>query len=85
MHDLHAADKVLKMALEGAKANGLSKITQIEVELGTVVEHGSEIVPENLRFNVESLARASIAAGAKVIIKKTAGNQVVLKSIEGDK
>jgi len=85
MHDLHAADKVLKMALEGAKKYGFTKINEIEVDLGTVIEHGAEILPENLEFNIKSLARETMATNAKVVINKVEGSQVILKSIDGDK
>lgn len=85
MHDLHAADVVLKMALESANKHGFTKINEIEVDLGTVVEHGAEILPENLEFNIKSLARGTIAANTKVKINKVNGSQVILKAIDGDK
>ena len=85
MHDLHAADKVLAMALAAAKKNQLKNIKKIVIELGTVIEHGAEILPENIEFNIIALARPTIAAGAKVEVRPVAGAQVKLVEIEGDK
>lgn len=84
MHDLHAADKVIKLVLEGAKANKLKDVKKIVINLGTVIEHGAEILPANLEFNIKMLAKNSIAEGLQVDIKKVAGSDIVLKEIEGD-
>ncbi|MFH0818542.1 MAG: hydrogenase/urease maturation nickel metallochaperone HypA [Patescibacteria group bacterium] len=84
MHDLHAADRILKLALEYAAKNNLKKITKISVELGTVVEHGEEINPDNLKFNLQMLSENSIAEGAEIEIGKIEGETWNLKEIEGD-
>lgn len=85
MHDLHAADKVLAMALAEAKKNQLKNIKKIVIELGTVIEHGAEILPENIKFNIKALARQTIAADAEVEVRPVAGAEVKLVEIEGDK
>jgi len=85
MHDLHAADRILKLVLEYAKKNNLKKITKISVELGTVVEHGEEINPDNLQFNLKMLSEKTIAEGAEIEIGKIEGETWNLKEIEGDK
>ncbi len=84
MHDLHAADQVLKDVLATAAKNKLTKVKKIVLELGTIVEHGASIQPENLRFNIESLARDTIADGADVQIVPVAGGELKIKEIEGD-
>ncbi len=84
MHDLHAADHVLRDVLVVAAQNKLKKVKKIVLELGTIVEHGASIQPENLRFNIESLARGTIAAGAEVQIVPVAGGALKIKEIEGD-
>lgn len=84
MHDLHAADYVLKDVLATAAKNRLTKIKKIVLELGTIVEHGASIQPENLRFNIESLARGTMAAGAEVQIIPVVGGGLKMKEIEGD-
>ncbi len=84
MHDLHAADHVLKDVLATAAQNKLKKVKKIVLELGTIIEHGAEILPENLKFNIESLARGTVADGAVVEISPVAGGELKIKEIEGD-
>lgn len=84
MHDLHAADQVLKDVLATAAKNKLTKVKKIVLELGTIVEHGAAIQPENLKFNIESLARGTIAAGVEVKIVPVTGGELKIKEIEGE-
>lgn len=84
MHDLHVSDKILKLALQYAKKNHLKKITVISVELGTVVEHGEEINPDNLKFNMNLLTKDTMAENAKIKIGKIKGESWNLKEIEGE-
>jgi Zn finger protein HypA/HybF involved in hydrogenase expression len=85
MHDLHAADKILALALAEAKKNKIKNIKKIVVELGSVIEHGAEILPENIKFNIVALARDTMAAGVQVEVRQSLGTQVKLVEIEGDK
>jgi Zn finger protein HypA/HybF involved in hydrogenase expression len=85
MHDLHVANKIVKLALEYGQKNNLKKIIKIVIELGTVVEHGEEINPDNLKFNINLLTKNTIAENAEVIIGKIKGESWNLKEIEGDK
>lgn len=84
MHDLHAADLILKIVLEKAGENKLKKVKKIIIELGSVIEHGAEINPENLRFNLNLLSANTIAAGAEIIIINASTNSWKLVEIEGD-
>lgn len=84
MHDLHTADKLLKLALKYAKMNKIKKIKSIVIELGTVVEHGEEINPDNLKFNFNLLSKGTPAQDAKVVIGKIKGESWNLKEIEGE-
>jgi len=84
MHDLHAADKILKLALEKGRENKLKKITKIVIELGEIIEHGQRITPKNLEFNIKMLAEDTPAKNAKIIIHSTKGNIFTLKEIYGD-
>jgi len=84
MHDLHAADKILKLVLEEANKNNLLKVKKIIIELGSIVEHGDEINPENLKFNLTMLAKNTPAKDAEIIIKKVKGTTWKLVEIEGD-
>jgi len=84
MHDLHAADIILKVVLEKAEESKLLKVKKIVIELGSVVEHGEEINAENLIFNLKLLAKNTPAKGAEVVVKKTKGDSWKLVEIEGD-
>lgn len=70
MHDLHLANKIYQLVLDEAKKNRLKKVTKIIIELGSVIEHGEDINPDNLKFNIQALARKSIVADAAIEIKK---------------
>ena len=85
MHDLHEADRILKIALEEAKKNKLKKVTSITIELGSIIEHGEEIIPENLEFNLKMLAKGTIAEGWHIKIIKIKRDSWNLKEIEGNK
>lgn len=85
MHDLHVADKIHKLVIKYAQENKLKKITKIVVELGSIVEHGEEINPDNLKFNLNMLSKNTITEGAAIEIGKIKGETWNLKEIEGDK
>jgi len=71
MHDLHLADKIHKLVLEKAKENNCQMVSEIVIELGFITEHGEDISPENLEFNLKLLNEKTIAKNAKIkIIKK---------------
>jgi len=84
MHDLHEADKILKLILNYAFQNNLKKVTMAEIELGSVIEHGDEISAENLEFNIKMLARNTLAENLKIKINKVKGDSWVLKEIQGE-
>ena len=84
MHDLHVANKIVKLALEYGQKNNLKKIIKIVIELGTVVEHGEEINPDNLKFNINLLTKNTIAENADIEIGKIKGESWNLKEIEGE-
>lgn len=83
MHDLHAANLILKQALAYAQKNNLKKITKIKLELGEIEEHGEMLSPDNLKFNLMLLTKNTMAQDAEVEIKKISGDNFVLKEIEG--
>lgn len=73
MHDFHAADNILKMALEYAEKNNLKKVDRIKIELGKFVEHGQEILADNLKFNMKMLAEGTIAENCGIVIIERRG------------
>jgi len=85
MHDLHEADRILKLALDHAEKNKLKSVTKIVIGLGSVLEHGSEINPENLKFNINMLARGTKVENAEVVVKKINKSTWELKEMEGEK
>lgn len=85
MHDWHLANEILKTVLEYANKNGLKNVSKVRLELGSIIEHGEEINPENLRHNFKLLAEKTIAKNAKLEIKKIRGSIWKLLDIDGRK
>lgn len=83
MHDLHAAQKILKQVLAYAQKNELKKVTKVRIELGQIWEHGEILSPANLKFNFSLLAKNTPAQKAQLEIKKIPGENVNLREIEG--
>jgi Zn finger protein HypA/HybF involved in hydrogenase expression len=83
MHDLHAADQIVKSVLDYARRNKLTKVMTIKIGLGKILEHGKEIRPNNLRFNIKLLSKGTAAKDAKIEIKRVSGPYLRLKEIEG--
>jgi len=84
MHDWHLANEILKTVLEYANKNGLKKVSKAKLELGSILEHGEEILAENLIYNFKLLAEKTIAKNAELEIKKTKGSNWKLIEIEGE-
>ena len=84
MHDLHLAQQIIKIVLEYAEKNGFKNIKKIELELGSILEHGEVISPENLIFNFNLLSKNTIAQSAELNIKTIAGDSWKLVSIDGE-
>lgn len=85
MHDFYLAQDILKTVLKYARKNGFKKVKKIEIELGSLVEHGEEISEENLIYNFKLLAEKTIAKDAELEIKKIQGENWKLLDIEGNK
>jgi Zn finger protein HypA/HybF involved in hydrogenase expression len=84
MHDFHLANQILKTVLEYASKNGFKNVSGVRIELGSIIEHGEEISPENLIYNFKLLAEKTIARDAKLEINKIRGDSWRLLDIEGD-
>lgn len=84
MHDFHLADLIYQAIKEEAEKNELKKITKAVIELGTIIEHGEAVMPDNLKFNIKMLAEGGLADGLEVEINKSSGGEWVLKEIEGE-
>lgn len=84
MHDIHAAQKILKTALEYATKNNLQKINSMTIELGNIVEHNELITPENLKYNVGLISKNTPAENCEIIVNQTGGSDLRLVEIDGD-
>ncbi|MEI6627461.1 MAG: hydrogenase/urease maturation nickel metallochaperone HypA [bacterium] len=85
MHDFHLADIIFKTILEHAEKNSLNNVKSATVDLGSIVEHGEEVLPENVKFNVDMLSKGTLAEGIVLKINKITGHSWILREIEGDK
>lgn len=90
MHDLLAAKEILDTVLNIAREQKLKKITKIVIELGNKEyshdshAHLETINPENLEFNLNLVAKNTIAKNAEFIIKKSDIPNILVKEIEGE-
>ncbi len=84
MHDFHLADIIYKTIMDYGEKNKLKKITKAVIELGQIVEHGEEILAENLEFNIKMLAEGGPAEGIEIVIKKIVDNKWILQEISGE-
>jgi Zn finger protein HypA/HybF involved in hydrogenase expression len=84
MHDFHLADIIYKTIIDYAQKNNLKRITKAVIELGAIVEHGEEILAENLEFNIKMMAEGGPAENISLKIIKTIGPNWTLKEIEGE-
>jgi Zn finger protein HypA/HybF involved in hydrogenase expression len=79
MHDFHLANQIVMVAKANAQKNKLLKINKIVIELGEIIEHGENITPENLAYNI------NLILPCEVEVKKVKGDKWRLISIEGNK
>jgi Zn finger protein HypA/HybF involved in hydrogenase expression len=84
MHDLHEANRIMKLVLEKAAENNLKVVKSIEIKLGQIEEHGEIINPDNLKFNMKNLAKTTIAENASINIETIKGDSWELVSIDGE-
>lgn len=85
MHDLVAAQDIVKTATQMAKKEKLKSISKIVVRLGKIVAHGEEINQENLQFNFELVKRNTPAQDAQLIINRGNDKELVILEVSGDK
>jgi Zn finger protein HypA/HybF involved in hydrogenase expression len=85
MHDLHAADKLIRTIKDYARKNGLKKVTGVKIELGRIAEHGEEVKPENLKYNIKLLGKGFISSSSRIEIKRISGPYLRLREVEGIK
>jgi len=84
MHDIHVANKVFQLILEYAKKSNLKVVKRVEIDLGSIIEHGANISAENLEFNLKMLGRGFFPDEIEIKINKVTGSDWKLISISGD-
>lgn len=84
MHDFHLADLIYKAIVDHAEKNDLKKVTKASIELGSIVEHGEEVLPANVSFNIKMLAQNGPAEGLDIKVSKVHGDSWKLVEIEGE-
>lgn len=85
MHDFLIAKEILDAVLAEARKRGLKRVTSVELELGSIEEHGQTIKPANLRYNFRLLAKGTPAVRATVKITPGAGASYRITAIEGSR
>ena len=78
MHDFNLANEIVQIAKEHVQKSGLSKISKIVVELGSIIEHGENISVQNLKYNINLLMPCQVK------IKKINGDTWRLVTMEGE-
>ena len=84
MHDIHVADKIFRLIVEYANKSNLKVVKKVEIELGSIIEHGADITAENLDFNLRMLGRDFFPKDIQININKVTGSDWKLVSIAGD-
>jgi Zn finger protein HypA/HybF involved in hydrogenase expression len=84
MHDIHAANQILKTALTYAKKNKLKKINSMTIELGKIVEHNELITSDNLKYNIGLISKNTPAENCDIIVNQTSGSDLKLVEIDGE-
>ena len=84
MHDIHEANRIAQVITEHLKKHKLSKLKSVDIELGIVIEHGQDISPENLDFNLRMILKEFVDNQTKINIKKVNGKSWKLISIEAE-
>lgn len=84
MHNLHAANQILKTALEYAKKNKLKKMSSMTIELGKIVEHNELITPENLKYNIRFISKNTLAENCDIFVRSKNNNELKLVEIDGE-
>ena len=84
MHDIHAANQMLKTALEYAQKNKLKKISSMTIELGKVIEHDELITPDNLKYNIRLISKNTAAENCEIIVDLKNNSELKLVEIDGE-
>jgi Zn finger protein HypA/HybF involved in hydrogenase expression len=84
MHDLFESKRILEVVLQKAKEAEAKKITHVKIGMGSIVDHGEELAPENIAFNLEKLSAGTLAEGARFEVYKVEGDIWRIDEMEVD-
>lgn len=84
MHDIHEANRIANIIREHLQKNNLKKVLDVNIELGSIIEHGQDINPENLDFNLRMILKNVVDKKTRINIKKVKADSWKLVSIEGE-
>ncbi len=84
MHDIHEANRIAQIINEHLRKHNLKKLKTVDIELGSVIEHGQDISPENLDFNLRMILKESVNEQTRINIKKTGGEAWKLVAIDAE-
>ncbi len=76
MHELAAAQDVLKVVLEAAEAERARRVTAVSLKVGRLY------VVEQIESLFAALARGTVAEGAKLEIESVPGGGLAVESLE---
>jgi len=69
MHEMALAESVIDLVEDAARANGVSRVKTVVIEIGTL----SHVAAEAMRFCFDAVSRGSVADGARLEIVTVAG------------
>ena len=89
MHDFILAKEIIDELNKISQEKNLSRIKKVSLEIGQVVlahggyqEHLEDISVENLKFNLENIAKNTVFENTAFEIRKTAGENWKITDIE---
>jgi Zn finger protein HypA/HybF involved in hydrogenase expression len=78
MHDLAAAQDILKAALDGVKDHDAKRVVSISVRIGKRMA----LEPERLEVLVQALAEGTVAEGVELEAEIVEGASLIVDSVE---
>lgn len=78
MHELHATEGIVRLAVETAQRSGAGRVTAIDLALGEL----SDITEDSVQFYFDALSRGTIADGAALHFRRVAGRDLKVESVD---
>lgn len=78
MHELHATEAIVRLAVETAQQSGAGRVTAIDLTLGEL----SDITEDSVQFYFDALSRGTTAEGAALRFRRVAGRDLKVESVD---